>query len=140
MQEENNFIKVNLISKLILPLTFSLFTINSKAQDFLPGEFRNYSDKKVMTNYGFVTISDSSFMNLFGYDINDDGIYDVIELYPVKVEGDSLIPSEYSVAYSLFFNKGEEPKIFYDPNMDGWTGDEEIFDKKKKIDYSILNL
>jgi hypothetical protein len=140
LQEENNFIKVNLISKLILPLTFSLFTINSKAQDFLPGEFRNYSDKKIMTNYGFVTISDSSFMNLFGYDIYDDGIYDVIELYPVKVEGDSLIPSEYPVAYSLFFNKGEKPKVFYDSKMDGWTGDEEIFDKKKKIDYSILNL
>ncbi len=124
----------NLLSKLI-PLTFfSVFALNSidsKAQDFLPGKFKNYNAKKILINYDCIVFDEFHFLDVFIYDIDKDSMPDVIEISPSMVKGDSVQTSKYPVAYSLLFENGKRPKFFYDCKMDGWNQNEEIISNKE---------
>jgi len=132
----------NLFNKLVLPLSVtSLLSLCSpvKSQDFLPGKFKNYQDKKVMVDYVCLIFDENRFLDVFRYDIDNDSIIDVVEISLVKFENDSLKSSDYPIAYALLFDEGKRPKFFYDPKMNGWTGDEEIL-PEENIDHSKFNL
>jgi len=128
----------NSFQKLALPLILSstLFFNSQKSlsQDFLPGKFENYNDKKEIVGYYCFPFDKEHFADIFLYDIDKDSIADVVELSLSKFQGDSLINSKYPLGYTLIFDN-KNPKYFFDPKMDGWNQNE-IFLKEDKFDYS----
>ncbi len=135
------------LNRLLLPLAFSsmfaINSINSNAQDFLPGKFRNYQDRKVLIgSYLEKLYSDKEvFVKSSIYDIDGDSIPEVLELSLIKIKDDEMIVSENPYAYYLDLDPSNEYlKIFYDPEMDGWNNNEEIISDKEGIDYSYFKL
>jgi hypothetical protein len=121
-----------LLISLSLPLAFAINPINSKAQDFLPGKFKNYKNDTIVS-FSKEHIAANAEGDLFLtkiYDIEGDRIPDVIELY--KINKTSLKVNEFPETYIFYFGDGNI-RLVMDYAQDGLQK-EDFFNIKKNIE------
>lgn len=123
----------NLVSKIILPLVLaSGLSFNSKAQDFLPGKFRNYESKKVLLLRGYRVADKGIYVEDSYYDIDNDSLIDVVESTLFKVQDGKIVFDNFPTGYSLRFDPtAENFTQFYDPSRDGWNENEVLYKREK---------
>ena len=100
------------LTKLLLPLTLStVLNFNSKAQDFLPGKFKNYQsnpkDTLLRKNSSNLTFKIST-QNVY-YDLDKDSVFDVVEIF-LRDQKDGRI-SKNPFFYILNFNRLNFPSF-----------------------------
>lgn len=123
-------------SKIIIPSLASLFLLlnTSKAQEFLPGKFKDYQTKSDTVYYPkFIQLNkEGDFYLAKFYDIEKDGIEDVIELYLVEKIRDkdslSLKIKENPILY--LFQIEKDAMMVADPAQDGLQK-EDFYNKKE---------
>ncbi len=126
------------LAKLIILLAISSISafnsINSRAQDFLPGKFRNYQTNKEATSFfSFpkVTSRGDFFIPKF-YDIEGDSILDVIEIYGVDLDSSKILRKrEFPAIYLLQLGK-DYVRVLVDTAQNGFNGDEQFYNINEK--------
>ena len=113
---------------LSLPLISVFNPVNSKAQDFLPGMFRDYQkDTSAYVLEERITDSGKNYV-IKRYDLNNDSIADIAEMYFLIIEDNKRKRFKYPVMYLIRFDS-TNIKILIDEELDGLNGNEKFYNK-----------
>jgi hypothetical protein len=119
------------LSKIVFPIiASSLLSLNSFSQDFLPGKFKGYQKRDLVPNYSKILCFEEkgNYLRADYFDLDNDSVFDVIELRPLKEESKRVVRAPFPIIY-FFDNKGDyNLKCLFDPEMDGLNGNELIIE------------
>lgn len=136
----------SLVKILLLPLAISsIISLDSKAQDFLPGKFKNYRDKPATLlekEDSLYLESIKKYTNMYCFDIDKDDSLDVIEFYLWQEDENGQPKLSKNPYYYLLFLNGESelPTCILDFYGDGLDDKDKIINDEEKIDPSKFNL
>jgi len=104
----------------------------------LPERFKNYKTEGKIISKEIFSLGPSTLASLINYDIDNNGISDVKELFVLKssLDGSPPVYSENPFMYSFDLNgdrKFGKGEVFIDREMDGWNGNEKIQQDKVLI-------
>jgi hypothetical protein len=130
---------MKILSKLSIPFfTSTILFLNSYGQDYIPNKFRNYQDLNLKPSYSkLLPLDKDKYFRADYFDLDNDSLFDVVELTPLKVVEGKVVKAHFPYAYFFDFKNDFNLKCFIDSKMDGLNGNEFFLDSPDKYN-SIL--